>query len=336
MGSSPKPQTQNTVTEPWKDQQPYLKTGFEGALDLYNQGAPAYYSGSTVANQSSQTGAANSAIQNLALNGNPAVNAGQSQLMSTINGDYLNSNPYLDAMYNKASSRVVDSYNQIQNPGIDSQYSLGGRLGQNAAYATTRGTSDQRAQDQLNDLATQIYGGNYATERQNQLGATNTAAQYGQNQMANLGALQGVGQYQDAYGQMLTDADIARYDYGAQAPYNNLANYMGLIQGNYGGSSTSTASAQKQNPLSQALGLGLTGAQLYMMSDINTKENIEHIGTEKGHQIYEFSYKGMPNERYTGVIAQNILETNPDAVIKTDKGLMVDYGMLGITMKRVT
>lgn len=334
MVSSPKPQTATTNTAPWEGQQPYLREAFQGAQDLYRAGAPAYYGGSTVAEQSPYTAQANQAIANLALNGNPAVNAGQNQLISTIQGDYLNSNPYLDATFNKAARGVTENFNQIVNPGIDSQYALGGRLGQNAAYATTRNQSDNAAGRQLSDLATSIYGGNYAQERQNQLNALNTAQNYQTGQLNNLGALGTIGQQQTDYNQQLRDADIARYNYNAQAPYNNLSNYLGLIQGNYGQSGTTTQSVQKPNALSQGLGLALSAGQLYAMSDINSKENIEHVSQENGHNVYEFNYIGEP-ERYRGVMAQEVQKTRPDAVISTSNGLMVNYNKIGIKMKRV-
>ena len=38
-----------TRTEPWAEQKPYLQQGFTQAAGLYNQGAPAFYPGQTLA-----------------------------------------------------------------------------------------------------------------------------------------------------------------------------------------------------------------------------------------------------------------------------------------------
>lgn len=328
--SSSKPQTQTTTSDPWSGQQPYLLQAFQGAQDLYNSGAPEYYPDQTVADQNDFTGTANAGIQDFATNGSPVVNAGKAQLTSTINGDYLNSNPYLDATYDKAASRVTDNYNNIVNPGIDSQFALGGRYGANNAYGTARESSDQRASDNLNDLATSIYGGNYATERQNQLNATNTAATYGNNDLNALNDLENVGAQQQQYNQSQTDADINKYNYNAQAPYNNLANYLGLIQGNYGNSSTQTANSSN-NGLAQGLGLALSAASLF--SDIDLKENIEYHGEENGHSTYKFNYEG-DDTKYIGVIAQEVKDKDPEAVIDTPFGMKVNYDKIGVTMRR--
>lgn len=77
------------------------------------------------------------------------------QLKSTIQGDYLNSNPYLDKTFQMAANPVVAN--------INSQFSKAGRYG-SGAQAATLGTT-------LDNLSTQIYGGNYATERGRQQAA---------------------------------------------------------------------------------------------------------------------------------------------------------------------
>jgi hypothetical protein len=258
MGGSSKPQTTNTVTEPWSEQRPFLISGFQRAEDLYQQGAPEYYPGQLIAGQSPMTTQAAQNISNLNTN-NPALQAATNQAVSTLQGDYLNSNPWLDATYNRAADQVINRYNEIENPGIESQFSRAGRLGQNAAFATVRNRSDANAATQLQDLATQIYGGNYARERQNQLSAIGQIPGLNQTQLANINALQGAGQINEAYNQDLINAEIQKYNYEQQAPRNNLADYLGFIQGNYGGSSTATQPIYR-NKASGALGGALSGA----------------------------------------------------------------------------
>ena len=70
-------------------------------------------------------------------------------------------------------------------------------------------------------------------------------------------------------------------------------------------------------------------------SDIRLKKNIVYSHTENGHKIYEFEYKNEPNVKYSGVMAQEVLETNPSAVIEEDGYYKVYYGMLGLTMKKL-
>jgi len=74
-------------------------------------------------------------------------------------------------------------------------------------------------------------------------------------------------------------------------------------------------------------------------SDARLKENIYHVGEEKGLNIYEFNYKDTKygEGRYTGVMAQELLQTSyRNAVRFDDDGYMiVDYSQLPVNMEKV-
>ena len=74
-------------------------------------------------------------------------------------------------------------------------------------------------------------------------------------------------------------------------------------------------------------------------SDARLKENIYHVGEEKGLNIYEFNYKDTKygEGRFTGVMAQELLQTSyRNAVHFNDDGYMVvDYAKLPVKMKKV-
>lgn len=84
---------------------------------------------------------------------------------------------------------------------------------------------------------------------------------------------------------------------------------------------------------------GLGGSALMaaaMMSDIRLKENIKYIGHEKGFAVYKFNYISDPDKiPYRGVMAQHIMETHPDAVIKDGNYYKVNYSKLGIEFGRI-
>jgi hypothetical protein len=68
-------------------------------------------------------------------------------------------------------------------------------------------------------------------------------------------------------------------------------------------------------------------------SDRRLKHHIQLIGqSASGIPIYQFCYVwGGPT--FVGVMAQDLLETRPDAVISTDSGyLMVDYDRIDVKM----
>lgn len=82
----------------------------------------------------------------------PLLQGGSQYLTDVINGKYLNNNPYLDAMYDKAAAKV--------SAGVNALFSKGGRYGSGAHQGVLG--------EQLGNLATDIYAGNYAKERTNQ------------------------------------------------------------------------------------------------------------------------------------------------------------------------
>jgi hypothetical protein len=88
---------------------------------------------------------------------------------------------------------------------------------------------------------------------------------------------------------------------------------------------------------SDALAFGGEGEEPIGASDIRMKDNIEPIGrTAHDLPLYSFRYKGG-NERYSGVMAQDVLNVMPEAVSVGDDGFYrVNYAMLGIRMKRLS
>lgn len=346
-GGSPSGSTTTTTkSDPWEGQQPFLKTGFESIKNKYvdpttgnitGANLPAYYPGQTIATDSPETQAALAARTGRALYGSPLTSAAQGELTKTLRGDYLNSNPYIDATYNKAARGVTQNYNEVVNPGIDSAFSKAGRYG-SGAYAAARNQSDRSLGNSLTDLATNIYGQNYANERQNMVQGQLYAPDLANQDYYDINQLSSVGDYKTNLAQQQIDAERAKYNYNATKDQQALQQYMDLIQGNYGGTSTQS-NPYYRNSAGGTLGtLGQvagTAASLYsLFSDIRLKENIIPAGKENSHNIYEFSYKGHP-ERFVGVMAQEVIKTHPEAVIMTPIGYAVNYDAIGVKMRRV-
>jgi hypothetical protein len=105
--------------------------------------------------------------------------------------------------------------------------------------------------------------------------------------------------------------------------------YAGLVQKNY------QAQVDAYNTRQQA-GNNLLGNFLGMfekipLSDRRAKKNIEKVGRLKGHNLYEYRYKGEPagGPKHIGVMAQEVEKTRPDAVVRAPDGMRrVDYGRL--------
>lgn len=70
-----------------------------------------------------------------------------------------------------------------------------------------------------------------------------------------------------------------------------------------------------------------------ILSDSRLKTDVERVGTTVyGLPLYSFRYTGMP-ERFEGVMAQDVLEVMPEAVVTGADGFYrVNYARLGVTM----
>ena len=252
----------NTVTksDPWAGQQPYLQQGFAEAQKNFQSGGPQYYNGSTVANQSQNTQNAYKQMAQQTQN-NPLQNASQDQVSKTLNGDYLNGNPFLDAQFQAGTQGITKAYNDAVG-GQTSGAELNGRYG-SGMQAFQKGQAQQNLMGGLNNLYANTYGQNYQQERANQVNAVGQAAGVQNQGITNANALGQVGSAQDQYAQSLTDADVAKWNYNQNLANNNLGQYMGLIQGNYGGSQSTQTPMSGQNNLGLGLGLGMSALGAY-------------------------------------------------------------------------
>lgn len=84
-----------------------------------------------------------------------------------------------------------------------------------------------------------------------------------------------------------------------------------------------------------AQGLGTAAGGIAALSDSRVKKNIQKVGNEKGFNIYEFDYIDGSG-RFRGVMAQDVLKKNPEAVKIMPNGYFgVIYDMIGIKMEAV-
>jgi hypothetical protein len=105
---------------------------------------------------------------------------------ATARGDMLNANPYVDQMFNRAADNVVEKYKTATAPALQ-----GAMIGAGKAYGSQAQEQALRARQglsqELSGLATDIYGGNYAAERDMQMQAARGLADRGYNVAGSLG-----------------------------------------------------------------------------------------------------------------------------------------------------
>lgn len=178
-------------------------------------------------------------IYNRAMGGNSAIDAGQGMVTDTLSGDYLNSNPYLSQMMDSASQDVTRNYQNAVNS-TDAGMARAGAFGGSAWGQQQKDNSDMLGKN-LSNMATNMYGQNYANERSNQMNALGQGLQYGNQDYTDAAQMIKAGQmYQDQNQQGL-DFNYEQFQNEQNEPYKKLAAMSGVFGTNLGQSSTTTS-----------------------------------------------------------------------------------------------
>lgn len=247
------------------------------------------------------------------------------------------------------NQRMANLQNRQYNAGVQNQAS---QFEQQANLQTALQNAANRQQSGI--LARQIA----SNERLADQRADQWAAQFrlgAADRMANLGLSnfslgqqvqagnQAQGQFERALQQGILDRAMQQYQGYQQAPYQG----MDVLNSAFNPAGQGT---QSSNPgLFDYLGAGLGAAGLFMAtgggaaaaapaaaaSDMRLKDGITRIGEWMGHNLYRWTWtqeaveSGLPLGPEVGVIAQEVQQTRPDAVVEHDSGyLMVNYGAL--------
>lgn len=213
---------------------------------------------------------------------------------------YARLNPQLEA---GRTSRETDLFNRGVRPGT-------------AAYDRAMGLVGQQENDAR--LQTILAGGQ---EQSRLFGDALAGRQQGYNELLNSGNF-GNNAKTGMFGMELAGRaapinEISSLMSGSQVNQPNYANtpqpgvagvdYAGLVQNQY-----QQQMQQRQNMLSGLFGLGSSIAGIF--SDARLKEDAVRIGTtDGGVPIYTYRYRGEP-ETHMGVMAQDLLDKQPEAV----------------------
>jgi hypothetical protein len=249
-GGNPDHTTTTTELPAWA--QPYSQDLLARGAALSNN-PMAVYQGQRTANLNGAQTAGMNMIQQRAQNGSAVVNAGQQNVQDTLSGKYLSAgNPYLGAAIDKASQDVTRNYQGAVN-GNDATFARAGAFGGSAWQQAQQGAQHELAKG-LGDVATQMRYQDYGTERQNQIGAQNTALTYGAQPYNDAAQLMSAGATQYGYDQQRLTDQMNLFNENAAAPYKSLDVLGNTIRGAVGGGGTTTQTAPGANPYAQVAG----------------------------------------------------------------------------------
>ena len=241
-----------------------------------------------------------------------------SQLSGSLSGDFSNSGQAIqDATFNRGKA-MIDPIVKQQRRELAQQLADQGIPAGSEQYNESMNRLDDSVARQYTDLsqASISTGEQVRQSRFNEISSLLGRSQVGTGSS--------FGQYTPNY----NGIDLAGFAQQQKLQSQNLA--FQSIQRN------KDRTAARNNALIGAV--GSIGAASAAASDKNLKENIKQIGTSpSGIPIYEFEYKDKSHGegRYSGVMAQDLLETNSSAVIQYEGFLKVDYSQIDVDFRRV-
>lgn len=299
-------QQQTSTTEPWAEQKPYLSHGFSEAERIYGEGPAPFYPGQTYTDMSDATQQGLSTQTGIAQGGNPLVenaagyaantlggggdnpysgilDSGVQGMQDTASGAFLNNNPHLDNTYDAAAGKLTRNFSEDIMPALGAQFGMGDMTG-STMHELYAGKAAGGLTDSLAALGADIYGGDYARERDRMTGAqqgltsagtglygtgvnermglTSMAPSLREAQYGDAAKLRDAGAaYEGQAGKALED-DINRYNYGQNADTAALQDYLAMISGNFGSTSTSRTS-QSGSGLNSGLGAMATMLSMF-------------------------------------------------------------------------
>lgn len=251
--------------DPWSGQQPYLTDLFAQAQARQASGGAQYYPGSTIQQVDPRTTQGLDYATQLAQTQLPGqatqLQGAQTNLLNAAN---INNNPNLQAAITAATEPTIRQFtdaggvlSQIRNQAV-SDGSYGG-----TRQGVAEGIATDRLQQNVLNIGAQMSQAAYGQGLEAQARGIALSPNVSQATLQPATTLDAVGQESRSLQQQFIDDAIQRWNYQQQAPDANLARYQSLINGGFGGASTTEQSGGgKSSPVLTGLGGAAMGAYL--------------------------------------------------------------------------
>lgn len=323
MGSKSSKQVSENKPPKWSE--PLFKQSAAEAQKIYASGRGGnVYQGETVAGLGDTTQQGIAGIQSAAAGfDNPNVT---NNLTDWASGKNVMSNPY----FNEAlQGQLNDTAAQVQ-----SQFSGSGRYGS--------GANTNALTDRLGNIRASALSNQYNQDVNNMFTAGNALTNWNQGNLAAQGAVTTAGQLEDEARQAKLTADFTKWQSQDMRDWTRLGLLQSAASGSAGNYGTNTQTVTQPFNILQGIGAvgslatmptgaGTLGGKMFK-SDARLKTHIKPIGVKNGHVIYEWQYIGS-KMRFRGVMAQDVIDVAPHAVIVQNGYYAVNYSALGLEME---
>lgn len=174
------------------------RTRYQNELAGLNPDLPKFYQGNTYVDYSPETLTALDMVTQRATNGSALNGAANQSVLDTINGNYLQGNPYIDSVIDKSLGDVNKKYSEQILPGLASNFAQSGRYGSGIHQNVTSDAVGQLGKEAMG-VASGIRYDNYNQERQRQLQAAALAPSLAQGDYYDAQQLMGLVPQENPY-----------------------------------------------------------------------------------------------------------------------------------------
>jgi hypothetical protein len=276
--------TSKTTNELDPTVRPFVEYGLQEAKGLYQTDTPNYYGGQTYIGPSSQTTQALGLAGERALAGSPLLPAAQQQQLRSIQGDYLSAgNPYFQQALAGPTQQATQAYNDAIMA-AQGTASKAGRYGSGVSADIQNRAANTLATTLANTYGNLAYQ-NYAGERGMQNQAVMNAPGLAQADYADISQLANVGKTAEDYQKTALQADIDRFNFQQNLPYQKLSSYLGAAYGVPSGQvSTTTQSGGGK------IVCTMMNEQAYGFGSFRNAIWLKHSANMPNAKIYEKGY----------------------------------------------
>lgn len=222
---------------------------------------------------------------------------GLDQASRTLRGDYLDpaSNPYLKGTYDAAAQSVANTYQTATAPGIMAAAQRAGQFG-GSAMDESMALSRYDLGENLNHLATDIYGGNYANERNRQIQTSQQLPQTIESTYFPQQELMGIGAQNQEQAQAEIDTRYLNSVSQFEFPFNMLSGLLGAGTVAGGGAGDSRTKTSSDKGTAAMVKTGLSGG----VSVICTELHRQHYMTDEVYAADSKYVESVPPQVVAG------------------------------------
>jgi hypothetical protein len=231
MGAK-QPKTTTQVVQPWAKAQPYYEDLYGAAQSAFNSTDRAPYTGQLYAGPNATQLSALDMFKGAAGQATAGVDAARNMAVNTANGMYMDpaTNPWLAKTVTAANQGIENQLMRQILPAIqDQSIQQGAYGGSGNGLATGLAVSDFTRQ--ATNTANQVYGANYAAERQNQLNSPALLEQVARLSTLPAQLMDMAGSQEQGWAQAALDAELQRYNINQAAPWAGLGEFAQILNG---------------------------------------------------------------------------------------------------------